>query len=160
MVKAIYPGTFDPITNGHIDIIKRAAPLFDELVLGVATDVSKTTLFSSEERVAMVGEACSSLPEVTVKSFQGLLVEFARAEGATVIVRGLRAVSDFEIELQTALTNRSLYPGVETVFLMTAHEYLYLSSSTVKEIAGLGGNVGGFVPPVVEKKLRDKFGHR
>lgn len=157
MRRAIYPGSFDPVTNGHLDIIERAAALFDEVVVAVARDTPKAPLFPVAEREEMLREACAHLKNVKVESFSGLLVDFARSKQAKVIVKGLRAVSDFETELQMALMNRTLREEIETVFLMTRHEYLYLSSSIVKEIAGLGGEVGDFVPPMVKERLRQKL---
>ena len=158
MSNAIVPGSFDPVTNGHLDIISRAAHLFDRVVIAVAINAAKDPLFSVEERVEMLREVCSSLSNVTVGSFEGLLVEYARQCGATVIVRGLRAVMDFEYELQMAHMNRHLCPDVETAFMMTGAEYSYLSSSIVKEIARLGGSVEGLVPQSVRQRLRQKAG--
>jgi len=155
---AIYPGSFDPITNGHVDVIARAATLFDEIIVAAASNDAKQGLFSMEERVAMMREVTGRFPNVRVVGFHGLLVEFARQQGAVAVVRGLRAVSDFEFEFQMALMNRKLEPAVETIFLTPREEYTYLSSRIVKEIARLGGPVDAFVPgPVVEalrKKLR------
>jgi pantetheine-phosphate adenylyltransferase len=155
---AVYPGSFDPITNGHVDVIDRAAKLFDEVIVAAATNVAKQSLFSTEERVAMMREVTTRFPNVKVVAFDGLLVEFARQMGAVAVVRGLRAISDFEFEFQMALMNRKLEPTIETVFLTPREEYTYLSSRIVKEIARLGGAVEAFVPlPVVEalrKKLR------
>jgi pantetheine-phosphate adenylyltransferase len=155
---AIYPGSFDPITNGHVDVIARAATLFDEIIVAAASNDAKHTLFSMEERVQMMREVTGRFQNVRVVAFQGLLVEFARQQGAVAVVRGLRAVSDFEFEFQMALMNRKLEPAVETIFLTPREEYTYLSSRIVKEIARLGGPVDAFVPgPVVEalrKKLR------
>ena len=153
---AIYPGSFDPVTHGHLDVLQRAAKLFDEVVIAVALNVQKSSLFTTEERIAMLQEAARPLPNVRVASFSGLLMEYARELGATVVVRGLRAVSDFEFEFQMALMNRKLEPGVETIFLMPKEELTYLSSRIVKEIARLGGNVGAFVPPFVAEALRAK----
>jgi pantetheine-phosphate adenylyltransferase len=157
MAVAVYPGSFDPVTNGHLDIVERAAELFERVVVAVATDSSKAPLFSSEERVAMLREACAHLANVEVDAFGGLLVEFAAQQGASVAVKGLRAVSDFEYELQQALMNRTLGQGVETVFFMTSPENLFLSSSTVKEIARLGGDVSPYVPLQVRARLQQKF---
>ena len=158
MSTAIVPGSFDPVTNGHLDIIHRAARLFERVVVAVAINSAKTPLFSVEERVEMLRECCAEWPNVTVGSFEGLLVEYARQCGATVIVRGLRAVMDFEYELQMAHMNRHLCPEVETAFLMTGAEYSYLNSSIVKEIARLGGSVEGLVPQSVRQRLREKAG--
>lgn len=155
---AIYPGSFDPITNGHVDVISRAASLFDEVLVAVAINDAKQGLFTMEERVEMIRAATGRFPNVKVVAFEGLLVEFARKQGAVAVVRGLRAVSDFEFEFQMALMNRKLEPAIETVFLTPREEYTYLSSRIVKEIARLGGPVDAFVPgPVVEglrKRLR------
>jgi len=156
MARALAPGSFDPVTNGHLDIIVRAAGMFDSVLVAVARNYSKTPLFTLEERLEMLKEVCAPYPNVTVDAFEGLLVNYALANGATVIVRGLRAVSDFEYELQMALMNRRLVSTVETVFLMTGAEYSYLSSNIVKEIARLGGSVEGLVPNSVEKRLRQK----
>lgn len=156
MAKAVYPGSFDPVTNGHLDVIERAAELFDEVIVAVAVNSAKTPLFTNEERVEMIREACQHLRNVRVTTFSGLLVEFAAQQEASVIVKGLRAVSDFEYELQQALMNRILRDGVETVFFMTTPENLFLSSSMVKEIAQLGGDVSRFVPPQVRTRLERK----
>jgi pantetheine-phosphate adenylyltransferase len=154
---AIYPGSFDPITNGHVDVIARAATLFDEVLVAVAVNDAKRGLFSMEERVAMIREVTGRFPKVKVVAFEGLLVEFARREGAVAVVRGLRAVSDFEFEFQMALMNRKLEPAIETVFLTPREEYTYLSSRIVKEIARLGGAVDAFVPAPVVEALRKKL---
>jgi len=154
---AIYPGSFDPITYGHLDVIERAQGLFDRLVVAVGSNPAKQYLFPLPDRIVMVQQACQHFTNVEVDSFTGLLVNFVTQRGAHVLVRGLRAVSDFESELQMALINRSLQPGVETVFLMTSPEHLYLSSSVVREIAASGGPVAAFVPPHVEACLREKF---
>lgn len=151
---AVVPGSFDPITAGHIDIINRAAKLYDKVIVGVVVNPSKTPLFSLEERVKMVIEALNNKDKIEVDSFNGLLVDFVRMHGARVIIRGLRAVSDFEHEFQMAQLNRRLCPDVETVFVMASPEYAYLSSSVVKEIARYGGNIDGLVPPNVIKSLR------
>ncbi len=156
MKRALVPGSFDPVTTGHLDIIGRAVNMFDSVVVAVARNSAKAPLFSLEERVEMLQEVCKQWPNVTISTFQGLLVEYAVQEHATVIVRGLRAVSDFEYELQMALMNRRLNSAVETVFLMTGAEYSYLSSSIVKEIARLGGSVEGLVPNIVGQRLREK----
>ncbi len=154
---ALVPGSFDPVTNGHIDIISRAAVLFEQVRVVVAENASKTPLFTLGERIEMLEEVCSGFRNVQVHSFQGLLVNYAQKHSATVIVKGLRAVSDFEYELQMALMNRRLADNVETMFLMTGAEYSYLSSNIVKEIARLGGAVEGLVPKSVEKRLREKL---
>jgi pantetheine-phosphate adenylyltransferase len=157
MAKAVYPGSFDPVTNGHLDVIERAAELFEEVIVAVAVNSAKTPLFSNEERVAMIEEVCQHLGNVRATTFGGLLVEFAVQQHASVVVKGLRAVSDFEYELQQALMNRMLRDGIETVFFMTTPENLFLSSSMVKEIARLGGDVSRFVPPQVRVRLEQKF---
>ncbi len=157
MAKALVPGSFDPVTNGHLDIIRRAAAMFDTVLIAVARNYSKSPLFDLEDRVAILTEVCQDLPNVSIASFEGLLVNYAAENGATVIVKGLRAVSDFEYELQMALMNRRLKQDVETVFLMTGAEHSYLSSSIVKEIARLGGSVEGLVPQSVERRLQSKL---
>jgi pantetheine-phosphate adenylyltransferase len=153
---AIYPGSFDPLTNGHVDIIQRGSKLFDRIVIAILLNVEKAPLFSVQERVDIVGEVFSGYPNVEVDTFDGLLVEYARRKRATVIVRGLRAISDFEYEMQMALMNRHLNPEVETVFMMPAETYTYVSSRLVKEVVALGGAVSNLVPPLVEARLRDK----
>ncbi len=157
MRRAIYPGSFDPVTNGHLDVLQRAVGLFDELVVAVARDNAKQSLFTIEERVALIQEAAAHIPNVRVVSFDGLLVEFAAKENAVALVRGLRAVSDFEFEFQLALMNRKLSPTLETVFLMPREELTYISSRLVKEIGRLGGNIDLFVPPNVAKALRARL---
>jgi pantetheine-phosphate adenylyltransferase len=157
MPKAVYPGSFDPATNGHLDIIERAAELFQEVIVAVAVNSSKAPMFSTEERVDMLRDTCAHLRNVRADSFTGLLVDFVAAQGASVVVKGLRAVSDFEYELQQALMNRIMREGVETVFFMTSPENLFLSSSMVKEIARLGGDVSQFVPPQVRERLAQKL---
>ena len=156
---AIYPGSFDPITNGHLDVIHRACRLFDELIVAVALNDQKHTscLFTIDERIAILEEACEGVAKVRVSKLDGLLVNFARTCGAKAIVRGLRAVSDFEFEFQMALMNRKMEPDIETIFLMPKEEYTYLSSRIVKEIARLGGNVEAFVPPCAVKALAAKL---
>ena len=160
MAVAVVPGSFDPVTNGHLDIIQRAATIFDRVIVVAARNASKTPLFSLEERLEMLCEVCAPYANVEVDTFEGLLVAYAQGRGATVIVKGLRAVSDFEYELQMASMNRRLAPGVETMFLMTGAEYSYLSSNIVKEIARLGGVVEGLVPSDVEKRLRQKYANQ
>ena len=157
MRRAIYPGSFDPVTNGHLDVIERASRLFDEVIVAVAVNSEKTGLFSFEERVELLRKALAGSANVSVTRFEGLLVDFARAQEAQAVIRGLRAVSDFEFEFQMALMNRKLEPGIETIFLMPKEEYTYLSSRLVKEIARLGGNVSAFVPDSVAAALREKF---
>ncbi len=156
MRRAIYPGSFDPITNGHLDVLQRASGLFDELIVAVAKDNSKQSLFTVEERVDMLQAATEHLPNLSVMPFEGLLVDFARQQKAMALVRGLRAVSDFEFEFQLALMNRKLEPNLETMFLMPREELTYISSRLVKEIARLGGNVNQFVPPHVVAALKAK----
>ncbi|MEO7453482.1 MAG: pantetheine-phosphate adenylyltransferase [Fimbriimonadales bacterium] len=156
MRTAVYPGSFDPPTNGHVHIMKRAARLFDQVVIGVGVNSEKSTLFSADERVEMLKLIAEDIDNIEVATFGGLLVEFAKDNGATVIVRGLRAMSDFENEFQMALANRELAPEVETVFLATSPEHMFVSSSIVKEIAALGGPVEGFVSPEVAKRLLAK----
>jgi pantetheine-phosphate adenylyltransferase len=152
-IKAIYPGTFDPITKGHIDIVKRAAKLFEQVTLAVAINPTKAPTFSLEQRVEFAQTALTNIPGVVVLGFQGLLAEFVQTCQAQVIIRGLRAVSDFEYEFQMAGMNRTLIPEVETIFLTPATEYTYVSSSLVREIAALGGPIDNFVPPVVRDAL-------
>jgi len=154
----IYPGSFDPITYGHLDVAARAAALFDELVVAVSHNVGKTSLFSVEERIELAAQALADIPNARVSHFQGLLVDFCRRCGARAVVRGLRAVSDFEYEFQMALTNRHLAgEKVDTVFLMPNEDHIYLSSSLVKEIARFGGAISSFVPPNVERALRARL---
>lgn len=156
---AVYPGSFDPVTSGHFDIIVRAAAMFDTLTVLVAANSAKSPLFTTEERVALLRESCAALPNVQVEILPTtLLVEYVAKNGARVIVKGLRAVSDFEYEFQMALLNRHLEPAVETIFLMTAAEHSYLSSSIVKEIARLGGDIAGLVPEAVRLALEKKLG--
>lgn len=160
MRKAIYPGSFDPVTNGHIDIVKRAAHIFDELIVAVLSNKGKSPLFSIEERVKILQGVFADIPNVKVMSYEGLLVDFAMENDAKVIVRGLRAVTDFEYELQMAQTNNVLNSDVETLFLTTALEYAYLSSSTVKEVASYGGDISKFVPENIAKLTYEKFKNR
>ena len=155
-VVAIYPGSFDPLTNGHVDIIQRGSRFFDRIVIGILLNLEKSPLFTVPERVSIAREVFREWPNVEVDTFDGLLVDYARRKGASVIVRGLRAVSDFEYEMQMALMNRRLNPDVETVFMMPAEPYTYVSSRLVKEVVALGGTVHGLVPEVVEARLRDK----
>jgi pantetheine-phosphate adenylyltransferase len=153
----VYPGSFDPVTRGHEDLIRRSRAFVDRIIVAVAVNVAKQPLFTLDERVALLRETVG-LPEVEVRAFDGLLVEFARSVGATVIVRGLRAVSDFEYEFQMALMNRTLDPKLETVFLVPAFDLTYLSSSLVREVARFGGDVSQLVQPTVQQALRKKFG--
>lgn len=155
--KAIYAGTFDPMTMGHLDVVERAARIFPELIVAVAAVTGKGTLFSQEERVVLAAKSVEGLPNVTVKSFDGLLVEYARSQGVGVLIRGLRAFSDFEYEFQMALTNRRLAPAIETLFLMPKQDYSFLSSTNVKQVASLGGNVDEFVPKAVAEALKNKI---
>ena len=155
---AIYPGTFDPLTNGHVDIIQRGAVLFDRIVVAILVNPAKTPLFTVEERVEMARDVFTSQPDVEVDTFEGLLVEYARRRQASVIVRGLRAISDFEYEMQMALMNRHLSATIETVFMMPAESYTYVSSKLVREVFALGGSVQGLVPDLVEARLAGKAG--
>jgi pantetheine-phosphate adenylyltransferase len=155
-VVAIYPGSFDPLTNGHVDIIQRGSRLFDRIVVAILLNIEKAPLFTVAERVAIARDVFREWPNVEVDTFDGLLVDYARRRKASVIVRGLRAVSDFEYEMQMALMNRRLNPDVETVFMMPAEPYTYVSSRLVKEVVALGGSVKGLVPATVEDRLRDK----
>jgi pantetheine-phosphate adenylyltransferase len=157
VTRAIYPGSFDPLTLGHIDIIHRARHLFDSLIVAVAQNETKRPLFTADERISMIEESLQDTPGVTAKKLDGLLVDFARAEDAFVVIRGLRAVSDFEFEFQMALMNRSLQPRLETIFLTPKEEYTFLSSRIVKEVGRLGGDVTAFVPASVALRLREKF---
>lgn len=154
---AVYPGSFDPVTKGHADLIRRSLAFVDRVVVAVAVNVSKQPLFTLEERVSLI-EQTIDLPNVDVRSFDGLLVDFAREMQATLLIRGLRAVSDFEYEFQMALMNRTLAPNLETVFLVPAFDLTYLSSSLVREVARFGGDVSALVDPVVQRALRKKFG--
>jgi pantetheine-phosphate adenylyltransferase len=154
---AIYPGSFDPITNGHRDVISRASKIAGRLIVAVLKNESKRPLFSVPERIEMMTQVAEEFPNVVVESFDGLLVDYAAARGASLIIRGIRAISDYENELQMALMNRRLRPDVETVFLMAGEQYSFVSSRLVKEIIGLGGDIRGLVPPVVEAKLKDRI---
>lgn len=153
MRKAVYPGTFDPITFGHLDIIKRASKLFDQIIVGVAYNYEKKPLFSPKERVLMIKQAAKGLKNVVIKDFNCLAVDFARKEGASVLIRGIRMFSDFEYEFQMALTNRKLAVDFETIFLMPCEAYSYISSNLLKEIVSLGGDISNFVPLFVKNKL-------
>lgn len=154
---AIYPGSFDPVTNGHIDIVNRAVEIFDKVIVAVLINSSKPGLFPVPEREELIRDTVGHLPGVNVESFSGLTAQFARQKGAHILIRGLRAVSDFDAELRTALMNRKLNPGLDTVFLMTSAENLFLSSSTVKEIAMMDGDTSGLVPPSVALRLKERF---
>ena len=157
MTVAVYPGSFDPVTLGHYDIIERTSKIMDKVIIGVLQNKSKTPLFSSEERVNMLKEVTASLQNVEVRSFDGLLIDFAKSCNATVVVRGLRAVTDFEYELQLAQTNRVIAPDIDTLFLNTNLKYSYLSSSVVKEIAEFGGDISMFLHPQIADKVKAKF---
>jgi pantetheine-phosphate adenylyltransferase len=155
--RAVYPGSFDPVTYGHLDIIERASQQFDEVIVGVLTNSRKTPLFSTEERVKILREVTREIPNVSIKSFEGLSVNFVRECDAQVIIRGLRAITDFEYELSMAQTNRILAPDIDTMFLITSLEYAYLSSTTVKEVADYDASIDHFVPPVVAEALKKKM---
>ena len=156
MIKAVYPGTFDPLTRGHEDLVRRAATLFDSLVLAIADSKAKRPFFSLEERIAMSREVLGGVKNVEVVGFSGLLTDFVRKQGARVVLRGLRAVSDFEYEFQLAGMNRSLYPEMETMFLTPSQQHMFTSATLVREIAALGGDVSEFVHPLVAKRLKQK----
>jgi pantetheine-phosphate adenylyltransferase len=158
--KAVYPGTFDPLTCGHEDIVRRASGLFAEVIVAVAENTSKKSSFTLNERVAMATEVLADCPNVRVVAFSGLLMQFVREQGSKVVVRGLRAVSDFEYEFQLAGMNRKLFPEVETLFLTPAEQYMFISASLVREIAALGGDVSQFVPSLVEARLKHKIGSK
>ena len=154
---AVYPGSFDPATNGHIDVIERALKLFDKIIVAVGDNPGKKPLFSTKERIGMLKEATAHLKNLEIDSFSGLLLDFVKRKNSKIIIRGLRAVSDFEFEFQRALMNRVVDDEIETVFIMTKEHYVYLNSSIVKEIAMFNGSVNGLVPKIVEKKLKEKF---
>ena len=157
MLRGIYPGSFDPVTFGHVDVITRSAGKVDELIVGVLNNKAKSPLFSVEERVKMLKEVTEDIPNVKIIPFEGLLVDFARKMKADLVIRGLRAITDFEYELQMAQTNHKLEPELETVFLTTSLEYSYLSSSTVKEVAAFGGDISRFVPEIVADRIAEKM---
>ncbi len=159
MRTVVYPGTFDPITNGHLDVITRALNLFDKVIVAVAENPDKVPLFTVEERLELIREAVKELSNIELDHFSGLAVNYARDKGACAIIRGLRAISDFEIEFQMALMNRHMDQNVATVFLMPHDRYTHLNSSIIREIAGMGGDISDFVPPVVEKALNEKYRH-
>ena len=156
---AIYPGTFDPLTNGHLSILNRALKIFDKLIIAILINPKKSPLFSLEERTAMIEEILKDKTNIEVDSFEGLLVDYAVKRGSNVIVRGLRALSDFEFEFQLALMNRKLNRDVQSIFLMTDYKWFYTSSTIIKEAASLGGKIDGLVPPVVCKRLKEKYGY-
>lgn len=160
MLRAVYPGSFDPVTYGHLDIIRRSRSLADELIVGVLNNKAKTPLFSVEERVKMLKEMTKNMPGVKIVPFEGLLIDFAKEMSAGIVVRGLRAVTDFEYELQMAQTNNKLSPELETVFLTTSLEYSYLSSTIVKEVAAFGGDISQFVPGIVADLIEEKMNKR
>lgn len=157
---AIFPGSFDPLTNGHVDIVERGAQLFDRVIVAVLNNREKTPLFSVDERLAIIRDVFRHRPNVQADSFDGLLVDYARRQGASVLIKGLRAMSDFEYEYQMALMNRRLSPQLDTVFMMPAEQYTYISSRLIKEVFALGGAVDGLVPPIVEEQLRQKQASR
>ena len=157
---AVYPGSFDPITNGHLNIIERSTKIFDKLIVALAIDSKKSTLLSAQERIDMIEEATKNFENVTVLSFSGLLTDFVRKNKANIIVRGMRAISDFEHESQLALMNKSLAPEIETIFMVTCSKYSYLNSSIVKEIASLNGNISQLIPEIVENKLNALFNNK
>jgi pantetheine-phosphate adenylyltransferase len=156
MIRAVYPGTFDPLTRGHEDLVRRAATLFGKVVLAIADSKAKRPFFTLDERIAMAREVLGGIKNVEVVGFSGLLTEFVRAQGARVVLRGLRAVSDFEYEFQLAGMNRNLYPEMETVFLTPSEQHMFISATLVREIATLGGDVSEFVHPTVAKRLKEK----
>ncbi len=157
LVRAIYPGSFDPLTNGHLDLIERGSKIFDELIVGILRNAEKDPLFTVTERLDMLNQMVKRFDNVRVESFEGLLVDYAMQKNAKAVLRGIRAISDYEYELQMALMNRKLQPHLETVFMMPAEAYSYLSSRLVKEVFRLGGSVRGLVPELVEERLREKF---
>jgi len=164
MRRAVFPGSFDPLTNGHLDILRRSAPLFDEMIVAILNNADKHPMFSVEERVEMIESVLSGVDtgscKISVDSFSGLTVDFARASGATAIVRGIRAVSDYEYELRMALMNRRLEPSIETVFLMADEEFSYVSSTLMKQVFELGGRVEGLIPQLVEERMKKKVSEK
>ena len=159
MKKAVYPGTFDPVTNGHLDVIKRGSIIFDTLIVSVGRNPLKETLFSVKERMEMISDHVKELKNVAVDCFDGMLVDYLKKQQTNIILRGIRTVSDFEYEFQRALTNRALSKEVETVFVMTSEQYSFLNSTLIREVVSLGGSVSQFVPPDVERRLKEKFKH-
>jgi len=157
MRKAVYPGSFDPPTYGHLDIIERASQLFDELIVAVGINPRKKVMLSTKERMALLKELTRDLPSVTVKSFDGMAVNFVKSQDSKVIIRGIRTVSDFEYEFQMALSNQNLARDIETVFIMSSQQYSYFSASIIKEVLALGGDVSGFVPKIVEQAMKGKL---
>ena len=157
METAVYPGSFDPITNGHIDVIERASKIFDKVIISVGDNPEKKSLFTIQERVEMIKEATKNLKGIEVEGFKGLLLDYVKKKDSKIIIRGLRAVSDFEFEFQRALLNRKIDGDIETIFIMTKEDYVYLNSSIIKEIAMFSGAVKKLVPAIVEKKLKEKF---
>lgn len=157
MTRGIYPGTFDPITYGHVDIINRASKVVDELVIGVLTNYNKDTLFTRQERVDMIKELIKDMPGITVEAYDGLLINFAKEQNADFVIRGIRAITDFEYELQMSQTNRKISPDIDTIFFTTSLEYAYLSSSTVREVALFDGDISHFVPKFIEERVREKM---
>ena len=155
----IYPGSFDPITNGHLDILSRALELFDKVVIAVGYNIEKQGLFTVEERMELIRQSVKGNGRITVDSFQGLLIDFVRKLDARFVIRGLRAMSDFEFEFQTVSMNRNLSPDIDTIFMMTSKDYFFVSSRTIKEVASFGGSIRECVPGVVEEALKRKFGH-
>lgn len=154
---AVYPGSFDPITNGHIDVIERASKIFDKVIIAVGDNPEKKPLFTIQERIDMIKEVTKNLKGIEVDGFQGLLLDYVKKKGSKIIIRGLRAVSDFEFEFQRALLNRKIDNDVETIFIMTKEDYVFLNSSIIKEMAMFGGSVKNLVPVIVQKKLKEKF---
>ena len=159
MIRAVYPGSFDPITNGHLDIIYRASKIFDKIIVVVAENSRKISLFTTKEKVDMIQNTVKELENIEVQSFKGLLIECVRSNHANIILRGMRAISDFEYESQFALINKKMAPEIETIFMVTSTRFSYLNSSIVKEIASLNGCIKELVPPYVEKKLKSKYNH-
>lgn len=160
MKTAVYPGSFDPVTNGHIDVIKRALKIFDKVIVAVGDNPGKKPAFSIEERLVMLKECTKDMSNIEIDTFSGLLIDYVRKKGSRIIIRGLRAVSDFDFEFQRALMNRVVDDEIETIFIMTKEHYVYLNSSIVKEMAMFNGNITGLVPEIVEKKLKEKFSNK